>query len=163
MSKRLIMATAFLVVPFAALTAQAQTQPITTLPANLQADRNAIELDEVQIQTFLDKIRTDAAAGNASALAADRTALRIAQMKLEADVAKLRQDASVALQGDTTELTQALTQLQSDQAAGNASGAALDQTAVNLADQTLAANRQLIFGGLGGLGTGIPAISASCF
>ena len=157
MIKRFVVATAFLAVPFVALPAAAQVTtpppsqgPITSLPSNLQQERMTIQQDQLQILNVVTQMRTDNANNNTNAVAAGRTALRIAQLKLETDMAKLRTDAQTAMQGDITALNTALTQLQQSQSANNGNSSA-DQTAVNEAEQTLAADRALIFGGLGSL------------
>jgi hypothetical protein len=126
-----------------------QASAQATLPANLQADRVAIQQDKLLVQNIAGQLRTDEVAGNAAAVAADRTALRLAQIKGAQDLGVLRQDAQPILQPDQAALIAALTQLHSDQLANNASAVQTDQAAVTAAETQLRTDRETIFGGLG--------------
>jgi hypothetical protein len=118
------------------------------LPANVQADRAAIQQDASNLHTLHAQLRTDEGAGNDTATAADRTALRLARMQLMADFGKLHQDAQGVLQPDRAALTAALTQLHSDQVANNASAVQSDQSAVQNAETQLRTDRMVVFGDL---------------
>ena len=121
----------------------------SALPANVQADRATILQDQMLEQNVVQQLRTDETAGNVAATAADRTALHLARMKTGQDLGKLGQDAQPILEPDRAALTTALTQLYSDQHAGNASAVQTDQAAVTSAETQLRNDRQAIFGGLG--------------
>jgi hypothetical protein len=140
-----LLSIAFLATSLAVQQAAAQTP----LPANVQADRAAIQQDQALVQGAASQFRTDRAAGNAAAVAADRTALRLARMKAAEDFGALLRDAQPILQPDRTAVVAALTQLHADQVANNASALQADQAAVVAAESQLKADREAIFGGLG--------------
>ena len=121
----------------------------TALPANVQADRAAIQQDQATVQTAVQQMQADEAAGNATAVAADRTALRLARMKVAQDFGQLHQDAQVVLAPDQAALTSALTRHYSDQVASNVSAVQIDQAAVTAAEGQLRSDREAVFGGLG--------------
>ena len=116
-----------------ALQAAAQTP----LPANLQADRATIQQDQTLVQSIVQQHRTDEAAGNSAAVAADRTALRLAHMKTGQDFGQLHQDAQPLLQPGQAVLTNALTQLYTDQHTNNVSAVQADQAAVAAAEMAI--------------------------
>jgi hypothetical protein len=121
----------------------------TPLPANIQADRAAVQQDASNLKTALAQIRADERAGSASAAAADRTAARLVRMQLHQDLGKLHQDAQGILQPDHAALMAALTQLHADQVANNASAVQADQAAVENAETQLKNDRSAVFGELG--------------
>jgi len=146
------MASKFLSFGLAVAAASTFAMPATaqvTLPANVQADRGLIQQDQIAVQDAFQQLRTDEAAGNASAAAADRTALRLAHMKMAQDFAQLHQDAQPLLQPGQAALTAALTQLLADQRAGDTGAVQADQAAVASAEAQLKSNREAIFEGLG--------------
>jgi hypothetical protein len=124
----------------------------TTLPANIQADRAAVQQDNTNLEAALTQLRTDERAHNTGALAADRTAVSLARIQREIDFGKLAQDAASILQTDETTLLSALTKLHTDQLSGGSVSA--DQTAVQEADTQLKNDRDAIFGDLGPGGMG---------
>ena len=146
------MASKFLSLGFAVAAASAFALPATaqvTLPANVQADRALIQQDQIAVHDAFQQLRTDEAAGNASAAAADRTALRLAHMKMAQDFAQLHQDAQLVVLPSQAALTAALTQLLADQRAGDTNAVQADQAAVAAAEAQLKSNREAIFEGLG--------------
>jgi hypothetical protein len=144
-SKSLLLATVLLAAPLVAQQAAAQT----ALPANLQADRAAIQQDHLAAQSVMTQLRANEAAGNAAAVEADRTALRLAQLKVGQDFDTLRQDAQPLLQPDRAAVIAALTQLHTDQVVNNASAVQADHGAVAAAELQLKIEHEAIFGGLG--------------
>lgn len=129
-------------------TALAHAAAAQSLPANVQADRTAIQQGAGNLHSLHTQLRTDEGAGNDTAAAADRTALRIARMQLRADFGKLHQDAQAVLQPDQAALMAALTQLHSDQVANNATAVQSDQSAVQNAETQLRSDRKIVFGDL---------------
>jgi hypothetical protein len=142
----------FIIVSGVALLASAMAQVSlaqTPLPANIQADRAAIQQDATNLKAVFEQLRADEQAGNASAVAADRTAARLARIQLHEDFAKLHQDAQVILQPAQAASVAALTQLHADQIADNAAAVQADQTAVDSAQMQLKSERTAVFGDLG--------------
>lgn len=143
-AKSLLLTAALVAAPVVALQASAQT----TLPANLQAARAAVQQDRLAMQGARTQLTTDEAAGNANAVAADRTALRLARIKTRQDFATLAQDARAALQPDHAAVVAALTQLHADQMANNAAAVQADGATLAAAETQLRSDREAIFGGL---------------
>jgi hypothetical protein len=121
----------------------------TALPAAVQADRATLQQDGTNLHSAFTQLKADKDAGNADAAEADRTAVQLARMQAHSDFGKLHQDALGLLQPDQTTLMAALTQLHSDQVAGNASAVQADQAAVESAKTQLKADRTAIYGDLG--------------
>jgi hypothetical protein len=121
----------------------------TALPAAVQADRATLQQDGTNLHSAFAQLKADKDAGNSAAAEADRTAVQLARMQTHSDFGKLHQDAEGLLQPDQTNLMAALTQLHSDQVAGNASAVQADQAAVESAKTQLKADRTAIYGDLG--------------
>jgi hypothetical protein len=121
----------------------------TALPAAVQADRATLEQDGTSLHSAFTQLKADKDAGNSAAAEADRTAVQLARMQVHSDFGKLHQDAQGLLQPDQTSLMTALTQLHSDQVAGNTSAVQADQAAVESAKSQLKADHTAIYGDLG--------------
>lgn len=121
----------------------------TALPAPVQADRASLQQDGTNLHSAFTQLKADKEAGNTAAAEADRTAVQLARMQAHSDLARLHQDAQGLLQPDETNLTAALTQLHTDQVAGNASAVQADQAAVESAKTQLKTDRTAIYGDLG--------------
>lgn len=121
----------------------------TPLPATVQADRATLQQDGSNLHNAFTQLKADQEAGNAAAAEADRTAINLARIQMHLDFGKLHQDAQGLLQPDQTTLMAALTQLHSDQVAGNTSAVQTDQAAVEGAKTQLKTDHTTIYGNLG--------------
>ena len=130
----------------------AQGAAAQTLPASVQTDRATLQQDKTAVQSAVQQLRDDQAAGNPMAAAADRTALRLAHIKMRQDFHQLAQDAQPVVQADQAALVNALNKLLADQRANNAGAVPGDQAAVTAAEAQIRSDREAIFGGLGGFG-----------
>lgn len=120
----------------------------TALPATVQADRATLQQDGTNLHSAFTQLKADKEAGNSAAAEADRSAVQLARMQMHSDFSKLHQDAGGLLQPDQTSLMTALTQLHSDQVAGNTSAVQADQAAVESAKSQLKSDRTAIYGDL---------------